>query len=190
MSTTCIVMTISPVTIHPLKSCPTQESRTSDLLFLIDATGSMSGVIEATKRMILEIVKTTRNAPYPHAGWKLCLGFVAYRDFTIVPQFDVQDFTSSTDEFSAALADVIAHSRGSSVDCPEDVFGAIELATMLSWEGVSRTIIHVGDAPCHGAGYHNDADNYAGGDPLKRDIKAMFTALKKRCKVSTLNSVG
>lgn len=151
----------------------------------------MGHVIEATKRRIIEIVNTTRDAPYPHDGWTLRMGFIAYRDFTIVPQFEVQDFTFSTSVFAAALANITAHSDGNQLDTPEDVFGGLEIATMLSWESVSRTMIHFADAPCHGAMYHPYShgydgidDNYPAGDPLQRDIKAIFTALKKRCQAS------
>lgn len=145
----------------------------------------MGGVIEETKGRILEIVKKTNDAPYPNDGWKLRLGFVAYKDFKSNPQFLVQDFTSSTSVFSAALAKIKA---GGGDDVPEDVFGGLELSTMLSWESVSRTMIHIADAPCHGTKYHDlgsGGDNYAAGDPLQRDIKEIFTALKKRCKVSS-----
>lgn len=152
---------------------------------MIDVTGSMSGVLAATKSMILEIVETSKKAPYPHAGWSLRIGFVAYRDFTIRPQFVVQDFTSSSDEFAYALGNITAYSDGVQQDISEDVFGGLELATMLSWESVTRTLIHIADAPCHGQRFHAPSDDlYAAGDPLDRDIKAMFTTLKTTLKVS------
>lgn len=169
-----------------------QDSKTSDLLFLIDATGSMRNVIQAAKDKILEIVERSADAPFPMEGWKLRLGFIAYRDFGIAPQFVVQDFTSNAEDFQRALGKVKALS-GPKSDRPEDVFGGIEIATMFSWESVSRTIIHIADAPCHGLQYHkggSGSDNYADGDPWGRDIRAMFGALKTRCKASTRITVG
>lgn len=164
----------------------TQDSKTSDLLFLIDATGSMTPVIKAAKEKILEIVKKTAEAPYPEDGWTLRLGFVAYRDFGISPQFLLQDFTSDAEKFRDALGKIQAFS-GPGPDIPEDVFGGIELATMFSWESASRTIIHFADAPCHGVLYHDlgaRSDNFAAGDPLGRNIRAMLGALKTHCKAS------
>lgn len=169
-----------------------QDSKTSDLLFLIDATGSMRDVIQAAKDKILAVVERSANAPFPTEGWNLRLGFIAYRDFDIKPHFVVQDFTSNAKDFQRALGKVKALS-GPKSDRPEDVFGGIEIATMLSWESVSRTIIHIADAPCHGLQYHNGgsgSDKYADGDPRGRDIHAMFGALKTRCKASTRITVG
>lgn len=32
----------------------------------------------------------------------------------------------------------------------EDVAGGLKAATTLNWKAVTRVLIHIGDAPCHG----------------------------------------
>jgi hypothetical protein len=47
-----------------------------------------------------------------------------------------------------------------------------------------RTIIHIGDAPCHGNQYHNMIDDhYPRGDPEKRCLEDMLNVLRVNCRV-------
>lgn len=147
----------------------------------------MVPVIKATKDKIMDVVRAVTSAPPPLDGWKVRLGFIAYSDFGIEPQFEFQDFTSSTVWFLHALGKLKCKlSVLRKNDFAEDVVGGIEMATMFSWASTSRTVIHIGDAPAHGFQFHNmDAadDYYPRGDPLKRDLKKIFLNLKIDCQV-------
>jgi hypothetical protein len=49
----------------------------------------------------------------------------------------------------------------------------------LNWANRTRLVIHVGDAPCHGSGFHNMADDYPSGysgDMPWRELFAAFVA--------------
>lgn len=41
-----------------------------------------------------------------------------------------------------------------------------------------RTIIHIGDAPCHGRWYHDLDDYYPEGDPENRSLEDIFRCLR------------
>lgn len=41
------------------------------------------------------------------------------------------------------------------LDVAEDVFTGIEMATQMNWSSTLRIIIHAGDAPQHGADFHD-----------------------------------
>jgi len=48
-------------------------------------------------------------------------------------------------------------------DGPEDVAGALKKALSLTWKGDTRIIIHIADAPAHGAEYSGGkSDNWPG----------------------------
>jgi hypothetical protein len=52
----------------------------------------------------------------------------------------------------------------------------------LNWANRTRLVIHVGDAPCHGSGFHNMADDYPSGysgDMPWRELFAAFVAAGK-----------
>lgn len=142
--------------------------------------------IKVIKDTILKTVTKLKSAP-PLDGWKVRLGFIAYSDFGILPQFEIQDFTPSTVWFCHALAwlDIKTSSTGKT-NLAEDVVGGIEMTTLFSWESASRLLFHIGDAPAHGFEFHNlgiNNDYHIGGDPLKRNLSKIFMHLKMECEV-------
>lgn len=164
----------------------TQESNTLDLLFLIDITSSMIAM-SGIKTKILEMVNTVKSAPPPLDGLKVRLGFISYHGFGVEPQFEMQEFTSSIAQFWHAL-DRLSCKTSSTViiDLSAIVTDAIELATMFGWEGSSRMMIHIGDAPAGRSEFYNLAasdDVYMGGDTIQRDLKTLFLKLKMECQV-------
>ena len=68
-------------------------------------------------------------------------------------------------------------------DAPEDVHGGLERALRLDWGvggSMTRVLVHVADAPCHGTRYHACADSYPGGDPHGLRSDELLLGLKQR----------
>ena len=137
-----------------------------NLLFMMDATGSMSGHIDAVKTQIQEIVANMRRS---HAGIQLHVGFLAYRDHcdeSSGTRFEVLPFTNDINRFQSFVGGLAATGGG---DEAEDIHGALKVAGQQDWTtggAATRVLIHIGDAPCHGSQYHNGCgDEYASGDP-------------------------
>ena len=50
-------------------------------------------------------------------------------------------------------------------DGPGDISAGLREALKLDWQGESRCLFLLADAPCHGSNYHRYIDNYLDGDP-------------------------
>lgn len=128
-----------------------------DVVFAIDATGSMDDELDAVKQEIWKIANTLINGnPRPDIRF----GLVFYQD--INESFLVQrtDLTRDIDQIHAQLMRVKAGGGG---DWPEHVGRGLHEALDLSWDtqpGVARSIYLVGDAPGHDD--YNDGYSIAG----------------------------
>ncbi|MDQ3248903.1 MAG: VWA domain-containing protein, partial [Chloroflexota bacterium] len=117
-----------------------------DLLFLLDATGSMDDEIDKLKASIADVADQIATLPQkPDVRY----GLVAYRDrgdeYVVRPH----DFTYNLEDFQANLAAVYAGGGG---DTPEALGEALHRSLNdLSWrdEETVRLIILVADAPPH-----------------------------------------
>ena len=118
-----------------------------EVCFVLDTTGSMSGLIEGAKQKIWSIANEMISAkPTP----ELRLGLVAYRDrgdAYVVKSFDL------TNDIDAVYANLRGCSAGGGGDTPESVNEALnEAVTKMAWSGdrnVLKIIFLVGDAPPH-----------------------------------------
>ncbi|KAK4163941.1 hypothetical protein QBC43DRAFT_212132 [Cladorrhinum sp. PSN259] len=131
----------------------------TDLLFLIDTTGSMHNYIEAAKNQVRTIVSDIGNAFYNEAEIRIAV--VSYKDHSDSPNIEFLDFTTSVSAVYSFL-DRLKASGGS--DAPEDVLGGLRQALDASWRHQTRCIIHIADAPPHGRTLHDfrdNADSYA-----------------------------
>lgn len=118
-----------------------------DLVFVLDTTGSMSGLIEAAKEKIWSIATTMAQAqPAP----EIRVGLVAYRDRGDDYVTRTFDLTTDIDSMYAHLMDFAAAGGG---DGPEAVNEALhDAVTKLSWSAdqqAYKVIFLVGDAPPH-----------------------------------------
>jgi hypothetical protein len=116
-----------------------------DVLFLLDATGSMGDEIDRIQRTIASIAeRIDRIQPRP----ELRLAVVAYRDRgdEYVTR-TYADFTPDVAAFQQALLQVRADGGG---DTPEDLNEALLVAQQLSWaDDAVRLTFLVADAPPH-----------------------------------------
>jgi len=124
-----------------------QQHPKIDVVFVLDTTGSMSGLIETAKEKIWSIATTMAAAqPTP----EIRIGLVGYRDRSDAYVTKVIDLSDDLDSVYAALMDFQAGGGG---DTPESVNKALyDAVNKMSWsqgDQVYRTVFLVGDAPPH-----------------------------------------
>ena len=133
-----IVAPVDPITNQPPKI---------EVVFVLDTTGSMSGLIQAAKDKIWSIASTMASAqPAP----EIRMGLVAYRDRGDAYVTQVIDLSDDLDSMYAKLMDFQAQGGG---DGPESVNQALHDAIHdISWSqdpNAYKVVFLVGDAPPH-----------------------------------------
>lgn len=118
-----------------------------EVVFVLDTTGSMGGLIQAAKDKIWSIASTMAAAePAP----RIRMGLVAYRDRGDDYVTRLVDLTPDLDALHAALFQLQANGGG---DAPESVNQALhEAVHAISWgqePNAYRVVFLVGDAPPH-----------------------------------------
>jgi len=118
-----------------------------ELVFCLDATGSMSGLINTAKEKIWDIVSVTSQCnPEP----VIRLGIIFYRDLQDEFVTKTYPLTTNIDSIYSELLSIEAQGGG---DHPESVNQALnEAVTKMGWkegENIYRTIFLVGDCPPH-----------------------------------------
>lgn len=129
---------------------PAQARPRIDVVFVLDTTGSMSGLIEGAKAKIWSIANGIASAtPRP----VLRIGLVAYRD---VGDEYVTKLTPLSDDLDAVYADLMKLTAAGGGDTPESVNqGLHEAVTKINWDGESardgylKLVYLVGDCPPH-----------------------------------------
>ena len=118
-----------------------------DIVFLVDATGSMSSYIIAAKEETKNIADELRKL-YPEKMFQY--GYIFYRD-PIDSKTDTHDVIDLTDNVNSLPAQINAISATGGGDIPEDWVGAYKLANeKISWRNGMKVIIHLADAGAHG----------------------------------------
>jgi Mg-chelatase subunit ChlD len=118
-----------------------------DILFLVDATGSMSQYIIAAKEETKNISAQLRKL-YPEKMFKY--GYIFYRDpiDSKSDKHEVIDLTDDVNSFPEKIGKISATGGG---DAPEDWAGAYKLANeKISWRNGTKVIMHLTDAGAHG----------------------------------------
>ena len=136
--------TANPAPANPL---PVAHSSRVEVVFVLDTTSSMGGMIEAAKEKIWSIASnmaSARQAP------QVSMGLVAFRDRGDAYVTRVVDLSSDLDTVYASLMDFRAAGGG---DTPENVNLALHDAVeKISWSQDAETyrvIFLVGDSPPH-----------------------------------------
>ena len=124
-----------------------------EVVFVLDTTGSMSGLIKAAKEKIWSIAGTMAQAK---TAPSIKMGLVAYRDRGDAYVTRSLDLSDDLDSMYSELMDFRAGGGG---DGPESVNQALyDAVHKMSWNQDQRTykvIFLVGDAPAH-MDYQND----------------------------------
>lgn len=116
-----------------------------DLVFMVDATGSMGDEIAKLKTSMLAMAQQIAQLPLQP---DLCWGLVAYRDRGDAFLTRTQDFTDDLRGFQQVLGQLQANGGG---DTPEALNEALhEVVHGLSWRrDAARMVVLVADAPPH-----------------------------------------
>ena len=116
-----------------------------DLVFLVDATGSMGDEIAKLKNSMHAMAQQISQLPVQP---DVCWGLVAYRDRGDAFLTRTQDFTDDLRGFQQVLGQVQANGGG---DTPEALNEALhEVVHGLSWRrDAARMVVLVADAPPH-----------------------------------------
>lgn len=126
-------------------AAPAQRARL-DLVFLVDATGSMGDEIAKLKSTLRTIASEVAALP---SRPDTCFGLVAYRDKTDAFVLRSHDFTNDLRAFQTVLDQLQADGGG---DEPEAMNEALsEAVHALSWRGTgaTRLMVLLADAPPH-----------------------------------------
>ena len=146
-----------------------------DLVFLIDATGSMADEIHKLKSSLRSIAADAARLP---SRPDLCFGLVAYRDRTDPFVLRSHDFTNDLNAFQKVLDQLQADGGG---DYPEAMSEALhQTVHRLAWrgDGATRMVVLLADAPPQ-----------LGADRPAYDT-AMLAALGKGIKVFSVGASG
>lgn len=146
-----------------------------DLVFLIDATGSMADEIHKLKSSLRSIAADAARLP---SRPDFCFGLVAYRDRTDPFLLRSHDFTHDLGAFQKVLDQLQADGGG---DYPEAMSEALhEAVHRLGWrgDGATRMVVLLADAPPQ-----------LGADRPAYD-EAMLAALGKGIKVFSVGASG
>jgi len=118
-----------------------------DVVFVLDTTGSMGGLIQTAKEKIWSIATTMASA---QQAPDIRIGLVGYRDRGDAYVTKVVDLSDDLDSVYATLMDFEANGGG---DTPESVNKALyDAVHKMSWsreDQAYQVIFLVGDAPPH-----------------------------------------
>ena len=117
-----------------------------DLVFLVDATGSMGDEIDKLRGSLQTIVQQISSLP---SRPDLCLGLVAYRDKGDEFLIKSHDLSNNVQGFQGALNQLRADGGG---DYPEAMNEAFDDTVQnISWRGngATRLVVLLADAPPH-----------------------------------------
>ena len=137
-----------------------KEAYSTDVLFLMDTTGSMRRYIKSAKEQVQSMMADIKSTSFNHADVRFAV--VGYKDHGDWPNIQFIDFTTNVDDVHNFLGTLTATGGD---DIPGDVLGGLSKALSLLWEHPTRCIIHIADAPPHGRALHdlqasNDDDDY------------------------------
>lgn len=118
-----------------------------EAVFVLDTTGSMSGLIQGAKDKIWSIANTlATGTPTP----QIRMGLVGYRDRG---DAYITKITPLSDDLDAVYGDLMTFQAGGGGDTPESVNQALhEAVTKIAWSAgahVYKVIFLVGDCPPH-----------------------------------------
>jgi Mg-chelatase subunit ChlD len=119
-----------------------------EMVFVLDTTGSMDGLLEGAKQKIWSIVNEVMQSPSRPA---VRVGLVAYRDRGDEYVSRVLPLTNDLDKVYSTL---MSYSAGGGGDTPEDVRRALadgvhEAGWSQSSSSIAQILFLVGDAPPH-----------------------------------------
>lgn len=143
-----LARTYMPQPHEPAVKQPANVEKTLEMVFVLDTTGSMGGLIDGAKQRIWGIVNEVMQTP---AKPSVRVGLVAYRDHGDAYVTQVLPLTNDLDKVYTTLMEYRADGGG---DGPEDVRRALaDGVRKAGWSqpapNTAQIVFLVGDAPPH-----------------------------------------
>jgi uncharacterized protein YegL len=153
---TALALVRTPAGEQPPNPPEAKAEKTLEMVFVIDTTGSMGGLIEGAKQRVWGIINEVMRTP---AHPSVRVGLVAYRDHGDQYVTQVLPLTNDLDRVYTTLMDYRAEGGG---DTPEDVRQALaDGVGKAGWSkpsaNTAQILFLVGDAPPHDD-YANEPD--------------------------------
>jgi hypothetical protein len=141
-----------------------EKGKVLDLVLCLDTTSSMQDDIDAVRNSLIPMLRDLTGS-FP----SFRIGMVLYKDYFDEYLNKVIPFTTNFETFQRNL-NAIRVNGGR--DIPEAVYEALyEAAVKFSWEGETRMIILIGDAPPHPRQRGKISREMTDEAMLQRDIK-------------------
>jgi Ca-activated chloride channel family protein len=148
------IETSSPYEADELRWLSLKNVGALDLVFLVDATGSMGAYIEQVKLRLLELVEALKKSPLLRS---LRLGLVEYRDHPPQDTTFVTRVTELTEDIASVEAAARRMQANGGGDGPEAVEDGLFRVVRLDWRpSAARVVVWFGDAPPHGVVPYGD----------------------------------
>lgn len=148
LATVTVAALLSPWTKAPTKIEPSPDPEPNnghqiDVVFAVDTTGSMGGLIDSAKRTVWSIATHIRKTD---SQADIRVGLVAYRD--VGDDYVTRDFALSSD-LDAVFAELSSYQAAGGGDVPENVDAALDVTLhKMKWRsGAKKIVFVVGDAP-------------------------------------------
>ena len=128
-----------------------------DIIYMIDASGSMGNYLEAAKDQCINISNELKSK---FNNYNFQFGGIFYRDpiDSKNDKNEMFDLTSNVPELRIFISQMKATGGG---DLAEDWVGGYDLAVnKIKWRNGIRLIIHICDADAHGKEYTTQGDNH------------------------------
>ena len=159
-----------------------------DIVFMIDATGSMGNWIKAAGDKCLKVSEDLR-AQFPNLNFYF--GGIFYRD-PIDSKEDEHEIFDLTDDFLTLknnFSKIIAKGGG---DSPEDWVGAYSKVLNFNWRDGTKLIIHIADSAAHTKEFCGEENHEEENGKLPKilesvagkDIKIFSFAIQLKAKTS------
>ncbi|MGQ4833120.1 MAG: vWA domain-containing protein [Candidatus Asgardarchaeia archaeon] len=159
---------------------------TLDVVFVVDATGSMADDINIVKENLYNIVNKLMERK---KQLNLRFGMVAYRDHPPEDKTFLTKVYPPTDNIDAVLRFIKELEIGGGGDPPEAVVDGLWAAINIDWrQNAYKVIILIGDAPPHGYAkfsppIHGVRDRWPAGCPLGLDILKVVHMIKEKADI-------
>ncbi len=166
--------------VKPLVKPAEPTSSVLDIMFVVDATGSMNAFIDLARREIVAVLKEAGHG----LGLRACLTF--YKDHADTSVAQCYGF-SNAQSFEQRLARLAT--MGGDDTC-EAVLDGLALADSVKWLAPTRLLYLVGDAPAHGIETGSCTDDYPQGCPCGLTLPGVaerILRLKVRFQAIALN---
>ena len=134
--------------IKDLKIFKPKISREFDIVYLLDATGSMGSYLAAARDQCINISNQLKSEL---SQFDFNFGAVFYRDPIDCPGERNHTYALKSD-VEALKRELASESASGGGDGPEDWVGGFDMALdNIAWRSGTRLIIHIADAPAHGS---------------------------------------